>query len=82
MFVGYVPPGAAPWHYHLYDEIVWIWRGPGRYHLGDEVEPLEDGSAFRITPRQVHIVENTQLGARARDPRHLHPRRVARRPPT
>ena len=59
MFVGYVPPGEAPWHYHLYDEIVWIWRGPGRYHLGDEVEPLEDGSAFRITPREVHIVENT-----------------------
>ena len=59
MFVGYVPPGRAPWHYHLYDEIVWIWRGPGRYHLGDEVEELEDGSAFRITPREVHIVENT-----------------------
>ena len=59
MFVGYVPPGKAPWHYHLYDEIVWIWRGPGRYHLGDDVEPLEDGSAFRITPREVHIVENT-----------------------
>ena len=59
MFVGYIPPGAAPWHYHLYDEIVWIWRGPGRYHLGESVEPLESGSAFRITPRQVHIVENT-----------------------
>jgi quercetin dioxygenase-like cupin family protein len=59
MFVGYVPPGKAPWHYHLYDEIVWIWRGPGRYHLADEIEPLEDGSAFRITPREVHIVENT-----------------------
>jgi mannose-6-phosphate isomerase-like protein (cupin superfamily) len=59
MFVGYVPPGKAPWHYHLYDEIVWIWRGPGRYHLGDGIEPLEDGSAFRITPREVHIVENT-----------------------
>jgi quercetin dioxygenase-like cupin family protein len=59
MFVGYVPPGKAPWHYHLYDEIVWIWRGPGRYYLDDEGEPLEDGSAFRITPREVHIVENT-----------------------
>jgi quercetin dioxygenase-like cupin family protein len=59
MFVGYVPPGKAPWHYHLYDEIVWIWRGPGRYHLGDEVEQLEDGCAFRITPREIHIVENT-----------------------
>ena len=59
MFVGYVPPGRAPWHYHLYDEICWIWRGPGRYHLGGEVEELPDTSAFRITPRQVHIVENT-----------------------
>jgi quercetin dioxygenase-like cupin family protein len=61
MFVGYIPPGKSPWHYHLYDEIVWIWRGPGRYHLGDRVEPLEDGSAFRITPREVHIVENTSV---------------------
>ena len=59
MFVGYIPPGAAPWHYHLYDEIVWIWRGPGRYHVGDAVEPLEEGTSFRITPREVHIVENT-----------------------
>jgi len=59
MFVGYVPPGKAPWHYHLYDEVVWIWRGPGRYHLGAEIEPFEDGAAFRITPREVHIVENT-----------------------
>ena len=59
MFVGYVPPGKAPWHYHLYDEIVWIWRGPGRYHLADGVEEIENGAAFRITPREVHIVENT-----------------------
>jgi len=59
MFVGYVPPGKAPWHYHLYDEIVWIWRGPGRYHLADGVEEIDDGSACRITPREVHIVENT-----------------------
>ena len=59
MFMGYIPPGKAPWHYHLYDEIVWVWRGSGLYHLGDDVEPLENGSAFRITPREVHIVENT-----------------------
>ncbi len=59
MFVGYVPPGKAPWHYHLYDEIVWIWRGPGIYHLDEGTEPIENGSGFRITPREVHIVENT-----------------------
>ena len=44
LFVGYIPPGKAPWHYHLYDEIVWVWPGPGRFYLGDEVEELADGS--------------------------------------
>jgi quercetin dioxygenase-like cupin family protein len=59
MFVGYIPPGRAPWHYHLYDEIVWVLRGAGRLHVGDAVEPLEHGAAFRLRPREVHIVENT-----------------------
>ena len=59
LFVGYIPPGRAPWHYHLYDEIVWVLRGTGRLHLGDETEELGAGSAFRLRPREVHIVENT-----------------------
>jgi quercetin dioxygenase-like cupin family protein len=58
-FVGYVPPGKAPWHYHLYDEVLWILRGTGRVHLGDVVEELSAGSAFRLHAREVHIVENT-----------------------
>ena len=63
MFVGYIPPGQAPWHYHLYDEIVWVLRGEGRLHVGDAVEPLAKGSAFRLHPREVHIVENSQSEA-------------------
>jgi quercetin dioxygenase-like cupin family protein len=59
LFAGFVPPGKAPWHYHLYDEIVWIPDGPGRLHLGEEVEELTAGSTFRLRPREVHIVENT-----------------------
>jgi mannose-6-phosphate isomerase-like protein (cupin superfamily) len=59
LFVGYIPPGKAPWHYHLYDEIVWVLRGAGRLHIGDAVEPLEPGCAFRLRPREVHVVENT-----------------------
>ena len=59
-FVGYIPPGKAPWHYHLYDEIVWVLRGAGRLHVGGAVEPLEPGVAFRLHAREVHIVENTQ----------------------
>ena len=58
LFAGYVPPGKAPWHYHLYDEIVFVPAGPGRLHLEEASEELGVGSAFRLRPRQVHIVEN------------------------
>lgn len=63
LFAGYIPPGRAPWHYHLYDEIVWILRGRGRLHLRDTgVEELGPGSAFRLRPREVHVVENLSAG--------------------
>jgi quercetin dioxygenase-like cupin family protein len=58
LFAGFVPPGKAPWHYHLYDEIVWVPTGPGRLHLAEGDEKLDAGAAFRLRPRQVHIVEN------------------------
>lgn len=58
LFAGFIPPGKAPWHYHLYDEIVWVPEGPGRLHIGETTEELGPGSAFRLRPRQVHIVEN------------------------
>ena len=63
LFVGYIPPGRAPWHYHLYDEIVWVLRGEGRLHVGDAIEPLAPGAAFRLHAREVHIVENTDPAA-------------------
>jgi quercetin dioxygenase-like cupin family protein len=59
LFAGFIPPGKAPWHFHLYDEIVWVPEGPGRLHIGDDNEELGPGAAFRLRPRQVHIVENT-----------------------
>ncbi len=33
-------------------------EGPGRLHIGETTAELEAGSAFRLRPRQVHIVEN------------------------
>ncbi len=61
LFAGYLPPGRAPWHYHLYDEIVWIPEGPGRLlrRDPDSKEVLGAGAAFRLHPREVHIVENS-----------------------
>lgn len=60
LFMGYIPPGRAPWHYHLYDEIVWVYRGAGRLHLESGVEELQPGAAFRLRPRELHVVENTE----------------------
>ena len=71
LFAGFIPPGKAPWHYHLYDEIVWVPEGPGRLHLAEGSEELGAGAAFRLRPRQVHIVENARR-ARADDHRDLH----------
>jgi quercetin dioxygenase-like cupin family protein len=63
LFAGFIPPGKAPWHYHLYDEIVWVPTGPGRLHSGETTDRLGPGSAFRLRPRQVHIVENLSADA-------------------
>ena len=59
LFVGVVPPGAAPWHFHQYDEIVLLLSGRARYHQADgSAQEMGAGSAVRIRPRDVHINEN------------------------
>ena len=86
LFAGFLPPGRSPWHYHLYDEIVFVPDGPGRLHRrGSEIEPLAAGSAFRLRPREVHIVENASADGDMTVSGRLHPRRqpvrrVSRRP--
>jgi quercetin dioxygenase-like cupin family protein len=66
MFVGVVPPGAAPWHFHNYDEIICVLRGDGIYHQASGPQPTRPGSVVRIPPRTVHINEN-----RAADEMHV-----------
>jgi quercetin dioxygenase-like cupin family protein len=58
MFVGVVPGGAAPWHFHQYDEIICVLRGEGVYHQASGPQPTRPGSFVRIPPRTVHINEN------------------------
>ena len=54
------PPARRPGTYHLYDEIVWVPR-TGRLRSAT-TRQLGPGSAFRLRPRQVHIVENASAG--------------------
>jgi quercetin dioxygenase-like cupin family protein len=58
VFVGVVPPGAAPWHFHQYDEIVLQLSGRAVYHQRGLVQEVRAGDAVRIRPRRVHINEN------------------------
>ncbi len=57
-FVGYIPPGRAPDHFHRYDEVVYILAGDGAFHVGDESASLRAGSCIHLPARLVHCLEN------------------------
>jgi mannose-6-phosphate isomerase-like protein (cupin superfamily) len=58
-FVGYIPPGRAPDHFHTYDEVIYVIDGEGALHIGGERTPLGTGSRIELPARTVHCVENT-----------------------
>ena len=57
-FVGYIPPGRAPDHFHLYDEVVYILDGEGAFHVDGESAALQPGSAVHLPARLIHCLEN------------------------
>jgi quercetin dioxygenase-like cupin family protein len=57
-FVGYIPPGRAPDHYHRYDEVVYVLAGEGAFHVDGESAPLRAGSCVHIPAQLVHCLEN------------------------
>jgi len=58
-FVGSIPPGRAPDHFHDYEEVLFILRGVGRMWTGNASTPIAHGSCIYLPKRQVHCVENT-----------------------
>ena len=61
-FVGSIPPGRAPDHFHEYEEVLFILRGEGRMWAGETNTPIGPGSCIYLPRRQVHCVENTGAG--------------------
>ncbi|HWF88290.1 MAG TPA: cupin domain-containing protein [Pyrinomonadaceae bacterium] len=61
-FVGSIPPGRAPDHYHEYEEVLFILRGEGRMWAGQTHTPIGPGSCIYLPRGQVHCVENTGAG--------------------
>ena len=61
-FVGSIPPGRAPDHFHLYEEVLCILQGSGFMWAGKSKTPIAPGSCVLLPKRQVHCVENTSSG--------------------
>jgi mannose-6-phosphate isomerase-like protein (cupin superfamily) len=61
-FVGSIPPGRAPDHFHEYEEVLFILRGRGRMWTGDVSAPIGPGSCVYLPHGQVHCVENSGDG--------------------
>ena len=61
-FVGAIPPGRAPNHHHLYEEVICILDGEGRMWAGETNTPIETGSCIYLPRKQTHCVENTGRG--------------------
>jgi mannose-6-phosphate isomerase-like protein (cupin superfamily) len=61
-FVGSIPPGRAPDHFHEYEEVLFILRGTGRMWAGEMNTPIGPGSCVYLPRGQAHCVENTGDG--------------------
>ncbi|HMG72390.1 MAG TPA: cupin domain-containing protein [Pyrinomonadaceae bacterium] len=61
-FVGSIPPGRAPNHFHHYEEVLFILKGEGRMWAGETNTPIAAGSCIYLPKGQVHCVENTGTG--------------------
>ena len=58
-FVGYIPVGRAPDHFHKYDEVVYVLTGNGELHIDGETAPLQAGTCVHLPAGLVHCLENT-----------------------
>ena len=61
-FVGSIPPGRAPDHFHNYEEVLFILRGEGRMWASQTNTPIGPGSCIYLPRKQLHCVENTGTG--------------------
>jgi mannose-6-phosphate isomerase-like protein (cupin superfamily) len=57
-FVGSIPPGRAPDHFHQYEEVLFILKGEGRMWAGATHTTIKPGSCIYLPKGQVHCVEN------------------------
>jgi len=61
-FVGHIPVGRAPDHFHRYDEVVYVLEGNGTLHIDGETRPLRPGACVHLPATLLHCLENVGPG--------------------
>jgi mannose-6-phosphate isomerase-like protein (cupin superfamily) len=57
-FIGHIPPGRAPTHSHVYDEVIYVLAGHGTLHVEGRSFPIEPGTCMHLPPLCEHALEN------------------------
>ncbi len=58
-FIGLIPPGRAPDHFHRYDEVIYVLDGEGVLEIGGEQAPIRPGTCIHLPRTLVHCLANT-----------------------
>ena len=58
-FIGLIPPGRAPDHFHRYDEVIYVLDGEGVLEIGGEQAPISAGTCIHLPSGLVHCLANT-----------------------
>ena len=53
-FVGHIPPGRAPDHYHEYDEVIYVVEGEGTHWQAGETEHVAPGDVVLVPQGVLH----------------------------
>jgi quercetin dioxygenase-like cupin family protein len=58
-FIGLIPPGRAPDHFHRYDEVIYVLEGEGYLEIGGDQAPIRPGTCIHLPRTLVHCLANT-----------------------
>jgi len=58
-FIGLIPPGRAPDHFHYYDEVIYVLEGEGYLDISGEQAPIRPGTCIHLPTTLVHSLANT-----------------------
>lgn len=57
-FIGFIPPSKAPFHYHTYEEAIYILEGTGIVYVEEGSAPFEPGTSIYLPVGLRHCLEN------------------------